>query len=414
MWRRQECLRYHEFWKHDITRKEFWKRDITRKTRIPLCCIKDFSHIQDEICEEYHYTIDLSERMTWIKRIVILLALPLLAGVALAGYFAYQLTQPIEITAPMEFFIGPKTSLSGAIDQLENRSIIGAPLAAKIFARATAYFSGRSVQRGVYEVKPGMKVYEVIAQLFSSRALQTVSVTFQEGITLKKYAEIASEKIGFSKGEFLRIVFSDSLRKARNITSGTVEGYLMPNTYEFYKRTPPSEVIDKLLDEQDEFWASLSAEAASTGTVLMSRNQALTMASIVEAETPVDDEKPRVAGVYWNRHKIGMKLEADPTVQYAIDLQNTHRETRRLLFKDLEIDSPFNTYKYAGLPPQPINSPGRAAIRAALKPETHNFYFFVAKLDGTNTHTFTRNATEHLQAVAIYRARRRAAVKGNG
>ena len=146
----------------------------------------------------------------------------------------------------------------------------------------------------------------------------------------------------------------------------------------------------------------------------MSRNQALTMASIVEAETPVDDEKPRVAGVYWNRHKIGMKLEADPTVQYAIDLQNTHRETRRLLFKDLEIDSPFNTYKYAGLPPQPINSPGRAAIRAALKPETHNFYFFVAKLDGTNTHTFTRNATEHLQAVAIYRARRRAAVKGNG
>jgi UPF0755 protein len=349
-----------------------------------------------------------------LKNIAMILAIPLVVGLAFIAYMAYQLVQPIDIVAPMEFYLGPKTSLSGAIDQLENRSVVNAPLAAKIFARATAYFSGRSIQRGVYEIKPGMKLYEVVAQLFYTRALQTVSVTFQEGITLKKYAEIASEKIGFSKGEFLRIVFSDSLRKARKITSGTVEGYLMPNTYEFYKRTPPSEVIDKLLDEQDEFWMSLSAEAASSGTVMISRNQALTMASIVEAETPVDDEKPRVAGVYWNRHKIGMKLEADPTVQYALDLQNTKRESRRLLFKDLEFDSPFNTYRYVGLPPQPINSPGRAAIHAALKPESHNFFFFVAKLDGTNTHTFTRNATEHLQAVAIYRARRRAVVKEMG
>lgn len=345
-----------------------------------------------------------------LKKLALLLALPVIAGLILLGYLGYQLNQRIDIAAPMDFYIGPKTTISGAIELLENRSVIQAPLATRIFARATAYFSGKGVQRGVFEITPGMKVYEVVAQLFSARALKTVTVTFQEGITLKKYAEIASEKIGFSKGEFLRIVFSDSLRKARGITSGTVEGYLMPNTYEFYKHTPPSEIIDKLLNEQDEFWASLTTSA----TPSISRHQALTMASIVEAETPVDDEKPRVSGVYWNRHKIGMKLEADPTVQYALDLINPKRESRRLLYRDLETDSPFNTYKYAGLPSAPINSPGRAAIRAALAPEPHSFYYFVAKLDGTNTHTFTRNGAEHEKAVALFRARRRAALKTNG
>lgn len=345
-----------------------------------------------------------------LKKLLMLFGFVTAVGLGVIGFFAYQLNQRIDISAPMEFYVGPKTSLSAALEQLENRSIIQAPLAARIFARVTAFVSGKSIQRGTYEIQPGMKLHEVIAQLFSARALKTVTVTFQEGITLRKYAEIASEKIGFSKGEFLRIVFSDSLRKARGITTGTVEGYFMPNTYEFYKNTPPSEVIDKLLDEQDEFWVSLTTSATPTIT----RHQALTMASIVEAETPVDDEKPRVAGVYWNRHKIGMKLEADPTVQYALDLQNSNRESRRLLYRDLETDSPFNTYKYAGLPPAPINSPGRAAIRAALAPEAHTFYYFVAKLDGTNTHTFTHNGVEHERAVALFRARRRAAIKANG
>ncbi|TAE32179.1 MAG: endolytic transglycosylase MltG [Candidatus Kapaibacterium sp.] len=347
--------------------------------------------------------------MPLLKKLALLIAVPFVAGLGIVGYFAYQLNQKVELAAPIEFHIGPKTSLFGAIEQLENRSIVQYPLAARVFGRATAYFTGKSIQRGVYEIKPSMKLYEVIAQLFSARALQTVTVTFQEGIPLRKYADIASEKIGFPKQEFLRILFSDSLRKARKITSATVEGYLMPNTYEFYKHTPPAEVIDKLLDEQDEFWASLSASSSSSGTLPITRLQALTMASIVEAETPVDDEKPRVSGVYWNRFKIGMKLEADPTVQYALDMQYPKRESRRLLYRDLEIDSPYNTYKYTGLPIAPINSPGRAAIRAALAPEAHNFYYFVAKLDGTNTHTFTRNGAEHQQAVALFRARRRVA-----
>jgi UPF0755 protein len=267
-----------------------------------------------------------------------------------------------------------------------------------------AWQTDRVIQRGTMSIEPGMKQFLVIMGLFSRRNLQTVTVTFQEGITLRKYAEIAAEKIGCDKGEFLHIAYSDSLRKARGITTATIEGYLMPNTYEFYKKTPAHEVLDKLLDEQDNFWESV----ATTGTTKLDRSQTLTLASIVEAETPTDDEKPRVAGVYWNRFKIGMKLEADPTVQYVFDIKNPNRTSRRLLYADLEVESPFNTYKYAGLPPAPINSPGRAAIRAALSPEANSYYYFVAKLDGTNTHTFTRTGAEHQQAVALFRARRRA------
>lgn len=338
------------------------------------------------------------------QRIALAVGLPVVVGLSIVAYGAAQLNKPVEISAPQDFYVSPKMSLNTAINQLESRSIITSPTIARIFARMVAWQTDRVIQRGTMSIEPGMKQFLVIMGLFSRRNLQTVTVTFQEGITLRKYAEIAAEKIGCDKGEFLHIAYSDSLRKARGITTATIEGYLMPNTYEFYKKTPAHEVLDKLLDEQDNFWESV----VTTGTTKLDRSQTLTLASIVEAETPTDDEKPRVAGVYWNRFKIGMKLEADPTVQYIFDIKNPNRTSRRLLYADLEIESPFNTYKYAGLPPAPINSPGRAAIKAALSPEANSYYYFVAKLDGTNTHTFTRTGAEHQQAVALFRARRRA------
>jgi UPF0755 protein len=342
--------------------------------------------------------------MTLQRRIAFFVGLPVLLLVLIAAYAAYHLLKPLDTTKPVEFYVGAKTTLMGAVGQLEERGIVTSALVSKVFARAAAYFSHRTLQRGTYEFPPGMRQYEVIMSLFSHRNLQTVLVTFQEGITLRKYAEIASEKIGCSRGEFFRVAYSDSLREARGLTTATIEGYFMPNTYEFYKKTPAAEVIDKLLDEQDEFWR----EVETTSTLDLTRHTVLTLASIVEAETPVDDEKPRVAGVYWNRVQRGMKLEADPTVQYVLDIKIQNRTNRRVFYRDLEIDSPFNTYKYAGLPPAPINSPSRSAIRAALAPEKHDFLFFVARLDGTNTHTFTRSADEHMRAVALFRARRRA------
>jgi len=128
----------------------------------------------------------------------------------------------------------------------------------------------------------------------------------------------------------------------------------------------------------------------------MNMHEILTMASIVEGETRVADERARVAGVYYNRLNIGMLLQADPTIQYIVS-----DSPRRILYRDLSINSPYNTYMYGGLPPGPVNNPGPAAIHAALYPESHEYYYFVA--DGEGRHTFTRNYEEHLRAVRRFR-----------
>jgi len=130
-------------------------------------------------------------------------------------------------------------------------------------------------------------------------------------------------------------------------------------------------------------------------------HQILTLASIIEAETPVISERKRVSGVFHNRLKKKMPLAADPTIQYAL---GTHK--KRLLYSDLEVDSPYNTYKNAGLPPGPINSPSYSSIEAALTPEVHNYLFFVAKGDGSNTHNFAKNYDEHQNNRKIFNKNR--------
>jgi UPF0755 protein len=330
----------------------------------------------------------------------------LLAGGAIVVYFAAEFSQPVTMPAgvqSVEITVNSRMTVLSAIDQLYRRGLIESPMAAKLFARIYARWTGKGVQTGIYRIDQSMTQLEAIVRFFSRATTETVMVTFQEGITLKRFAEIAAEKIGTDQAEFLRLVYSDSLLKARKIDAPSAEGYLLPNTYEFFKKSPADEVVDRLLNAQEELWQANAEKEKARG---LSRREILTLASIVEAETPVDAEKKRVAGVYTNRLNRNMKLEADPTVQFALDRINPQRESRRLLFKDLEIDSPYNTYKYPGLPPAPINSPGKASIEAALEPEQHKFLYFVAAADGTNTHIFSRTPDEHLRAVALYRARR--------
>jgi UPF0755 protein len=347
----------------------------------------------------------------WLKWLKILLWVGVATVVtlgAIGAYYWVQFQKPVELPSgrdSVEFAVGTRMSLSAAVDKLAEKGIIANAEAAQVFVRLYARLTNKGMQSGVYLFTKTMTQADALLRLFSPATTETVSVTFQEGISIKRFAELAAEKIGCNQAEFLMLAYSDSLRKARNITSPSLEGYLLPNTYEFFKHSSPELVLNRLLDEHEQCWASLKGDSLAKALKL-SKHEVLTLASIVEAETPVDAEKPRVAGVYWNRLNIQMKLEADPTVQYALDRVNPNRESRRLLYKDLEIDSPYNTYKYTGLPPTPINSPGKAAIAAALNPEAHKYIYFVATMDGTNTHTFTRTADEHLRAVALFRARR--------
>jgi UPF0755 protein len=207
-----------------------------------------------------------------------------------------------------------------------------------------------------------------------------------------------SRELGVDSLKIAALCRDSAVIAAWGIPDSTVEGYLLPDTYLFHWQTEERELLDRLLGAFREFYTdSLQARATALG---MTTHQVLTLASIVDKETQIPDERPIVAGVYHNRLKIRMRLDADPTIQYILP-----NGPRRLLYSDLNIRSPYNTYRNYGLPPGPIANPGRQAILATLYPTQHQFYYFVA--DGRGGHTFTRTYEEHQRAVRVYRRVRR-------
>lgn len=328
-----------------------------------------------------------------------LLAVLVVLAFVVVGYMLWVITRPVEFsTTSVDITIPAGTGVAGAIDLLKDRNVLSSPFVHKITTKIYAVFSGRHLQQGVFEIQQNQSQFSAIKTLF--QAPLTVDVTFPEGITLPQFASIAAREIGCDSATFMRLALSDSVCRAHDIPASSVEGYLLPNTFNFFRKTRASVVLDRLLSEQKKFWnAEFGTRTSFHGR---SKHEVLTLASIVEAETPVDDEKKRVGGVYANRLRRGMKLQADPTVQYALG-----GSKQRVLYRDLEVDSPYNTYRYAGLPPGPINSPGMEAIRAAVNPEQHDYLYFVAVGDGSNRHRFAMSSTEHQRNVMLYRATRR-------
>ncbi len=314
-------------------------------------------------------------------------------------YVAWELMRPVGIsTHTVEVTIPAGTSTSRAIDILEERNVLSAPLVHKIAAKIIAMTSGKHLQQGIFEITSSQSQLDAVLTLYKSPL--TVNVTFPEGISLSQFASIAADQIGCDSAVFMRLALSDSVCRAHGIRASSVEGYLMPNTFNFFRKTPASAVLNRLIGEQEKFWEKEFGRRTNFGG--RTKHEVLTLASIVEAETPVDGEKARVSGVYNNRLQRGMKLQADPTVQYALG-----GSKQRVLYRDLEVDSRYNTYRYAGLPPGPINSPGAEAIRAAVNPEQHDYIYFVAVGDGSNRHRFAMTDREHQHNVMLYRAARR-------
>jgi UPF0755 protein len=192
----------------------------------------------------------------------------------------------------------------------------------------------------------------------------------------------------------MRLVFDRDFIQSLGIEAASLEGYLLPDTYGFSWQQDEKEIVREQVGEFRQFFVdSLVARAAVLG---WSVHQVITFASIVEGEALIDNERPIIAGVYLNRLQRGMRLEADPTIQYILD-----DGPRRLLYADLRRDSPYNTYRYAGLPPGPINNPGRKSILAALYPSRHDYLYFVANTRGG--HWFARSYAEHQANVRRYR-----------
>jgi UPF0755 protein len=292
-------------------------------------------------------------------------------------------------------------SLAVIADSLARASVVrSAPL-----FRVVAQLRGLSRDRvigGRYLVPRGASMDAIMAQFTSGRG-RFRRLTIPEGWGIRQIARLAEDSLGIPADSLLAAT-RDSARRARMQTpSADVEGYLFPATYEFTDAADAGSVVDTMLVTFERRWKR--AWDTTLAQRAQSRHALVTLASIVEKEAGRSSDRPLIAAVYLNRLRTGMRLQADPTVVYAMGLASK----ARVMFKDLRIDSPYNTYRVTGLPPGPIASPGTASLAAAIAPATSDAMFFVAFPDGHSE--FTRTFAQHTAAVRASRAARDSAAR---
>ena len=272
-------------------------------------------------------------------------------------------------------------------------------IASRLWFRLLARVRGadRTVKAGIYDLPEGVNSWYLLNILKAGR-VATARFTVPEGLTLRELAGLAHTRLGFPAESLLASARDPELRQRLGVSSPSLEGSLLPETYTLPLPVTAEALTQAMVAEFERQWQPGWQQRLDS--LHMSRTQLLTLASIVEGEARHDDERATIAGVYHNRLRLGMLLQADPTVQYAIEIATGERKTR-LLFKDLEIESPYNTYLHSGLPPGPVNSPGIKSIEAALYPATVPWLYFVAGPDGH--HVFSRTLEEHNRAIAEVR-----------
>lgn len=292
--------------------------------------------------------------------------------------------------------IPPGSTFRVAADSLERAGVIRS----KGLFRLYASFGGhdRRIRAGTYLMSRGMSWGAVVRALTEGTGLLH-TVTIPEGFAIADIAPLVARSLGVQVESVQVAVRDSALRRRLDVPTATLEGYLFPDTYSFPDGTTGRAAVETMVKRFEQVWQPEWADRLQS--LAMSRHDVLTLASIVEKEARLAPERPVIAAVYLNRLRVGMRLQADPTVQYAL---GTH--VARLLYKDLDVESPYNTYKYKGLPPGPIASPGRASIVAALNPAAVPYRFFVAHPDGH--HEFHVDYASHERAVAAVRREREA------
>lgn len=302
--------------------------------------------------------------------------------------------------------IPPGSSFAVISDSLSAHHVIEHPRWFRFLARARGL--DRSVRAGVYELARGSSAWSVMDALRRGDQLM-LRITVPEGLTLAEIAPIAQQALEIPSDSFVAAANDPASAAAYVDGAMSFEGLLLPETYLVPAGVSARELVRIMAQQGLDAWdPSWSPRLDSLG---MTRLHLLALASIIEGEARVDSERPVISAVYWNRIRKGMPLQADPTVQYAIQLATGSRKSR-LLLKDYGFRSPYNTYLNTGLPPGPVNSPGRASIEAALYPAQVPYLFFVAAGDGH--HVFTRTYGEHLRAIARIRRARGPAVADSG
>lgn len=327
--------------------------------------------------------------------LVLLISISVLA-ISMTFYFYQVFFSPntlLESDQPYMLKIPTNAVFKNVNDQLYTDRVINDALSFGFVAKILGY--QEAVKPGLYKIDPKMNNLQLVRMLRSG-AQVPVKVTFNNVRTKEDLAEKITANLEVTQEQFLTLIQDSVYIRKFDFEEETIMSMFIPNTYEFWWNTSPEALFDRMYKEYQTFWTEERKQKAQA--LGLSQKEVSTLASIVQAESQKADERPKIAGVYLNRLKIGMALQADPTLVYATG----DFTLKRILNIHKEIDSPYNTYKNAGLPPGPINLPDINSLNAVLNAEKHSYMYFCAKEDFSGYHAFAVTYTEHLNNARRY------------
>jgi UPF0755 protein len=328
------------------------------------------------------------------KFIIIFFAIAFIVA-GLRGYQLYMYVFSANVKSEKAIIIPEGATYNQVVDSLQAHDILNNYKAFHWVAKKKSY--REAVKPGRYLLRIGMNTNEIVNKLRAGEQ-DPVNVTFNNARFNEDLAGKVSRYLQTDSLSILQLFSNHELIEKYGFTPETFRAMFIPNTYQFFWTTSASDFAARMKKEYDRFWNETRLEKAEE--IGLSPVEVIILASIVQEETAKNDELGRVAGLYINRLQIGMPLQADPTVKYAVG----DFSLRRILHVHLEVDSPYNTYKNAGLPPGPVNFPEVSAIDAVLNYEKHNYLYMAAKEDFSGYHNFARTLSEHNRNAIRYRA----------
>lgn len=331
-------------------------------------------------------------RSPWLRRIAVAIACLLAGAIVLAAYLLMG-PNTKAFGDKKYFYVRTGSNYKNVLEGLKEQQIIGSAATFNIVARRLDYPS--RVKAGRYEIKKGMSNLDIVRILRSGRQ-SPVRLVINKLRTKEDFMRLVSRNLEADSLTMRALLEDPVYLRQYGLDTNTVMSAVLPNTYEFFWNTSAIKVFEKLEASYEKFWTDeRKAKATALG---LSQAEVITLASIVEEETNRHDEKPSMASVYLNRLRIGMRLGADPTVKFAVK----NFALKRIRGEHLEYDSPYNTYRYSGLPPGPICTPSQKSIDAVLTPADTEYLYFCARPDYSGYHDFASNYKEHMQNARAY------------
>ena len=333
-----------------------------------------------------------------VRRMGLFLIVLILIAVLFGGRFYRYIKSPnvdLSNSTTSYIHIPNNTSFSELKEILKESGVIKDMVSFEWVAQKKEYTE--RVKGGRFKLKDGMSNNQLINLLRNSKNQEPVNITFNNIRKINKLASTISKKLMLDSVEFVQLMNDKEYISECGFTQQTIPALFIPNTYQMYWNTDSKAFVARMKREYDKFWTDENINKAKNED--LSPVEVAILASIVDEETQKIDEKPVVAGLYLNRLKKGMPLQADPTLKFALG----DFSIKRLLNDDKEIESPYNTYKYKGLPPGPIRIPSIAGLNAVLNAKEHKYLYMCAKEDFSGYHNFAKTLTQHNVNAAKYR-----------